>query len=180
VDYEQLLMEAKGHLENADFTAIRYAYTQTAGYEPYSVAPNMTSLDEAMQRQDWLQASSICLELLQADFLQIRLHQLAAYLLEQADQLDLAKWHTAFANGLTASILQSGDGRSFENAWQVVHIREEYDVLRLLNLTLANQALIVYNERHYDVLEVVGQDGQLQGRLFFDVELLQRHPRSRQ
>lgn len=52
-----------------------------------------------------------------------------------------------------ASILQSGDGRSFETAYQVISIAEEYAILETLNLRPGAQTLCSHGEQHFDVFQ---------------------------
>jgi hypothetical protein len=175
MEYKRLLVQAFDNISQANFDAIRQAYSESAEYAPYATPPDMTPLKAAMDAEKWAEAGVMCAEMLQADYLQINLHLLMAHLYDQVDEKTRANWHLAFANGLTRSIMDSGDGRSFETAIKVIAIREEYDVIRLLGLRPLRQELVSHEGHRYDVIDVADQEGNPQGQLFFDVEALQTH-----
>lgn len=67
------------------------------------------------------------------------------------------------------SILGSGDGRSQETAWQVIHIGEEYLVLAYLEYEREDQALVFGEDgRAYDRFNVKDAEGKSR-TLYFDV-----------
>jgi len=172
MDYKLLLTQ---HIKQVDFTQLRRAYVQRPDYEPYSLPNNMQPVGAAMKAQDWATAGAMCAVLREADLLQIDLHLLMSYLYSQVADETRARWHRDFATGLTKSIMASGDGQSFATAFVVVHIREEYDVLRFLGLLPVGQQLVIDDERHYDVIDVVDSQRNDAGQLYFDVEILQSH-----
>lgn len=71
--------------------------------------------------------------------------------------------------GIIESILGSGDGRSMETAWQVIHIGEEYLVLAYLEYEREDQALVFGTDgRAYDRFTVKDAEGK-QRTVYFDV-----------
>ncbi|MEA3032139.1 MAG: hypothetical protein QOH86_155 [Sphingomonadales bacterium] len=66
-----------------------------------------------------------------------------------------------------ARIMAKGDGRSPETAWKVGSVREEYEIVRALGLTVKSQAL-VGGKKPYDVLEVADAGGKVV-KLWFDI-----------
>jgi hypothetical protein len=66
-----------------------------------------------------------------------------------------------------AKIMAKGDGRSPETAWKVGSVREEYDIVRALGLTVKSQSLIG-GKKPYDMLEVADARGNVL-RLWFDI-----------
>jgi hypothetical protein len=72
--------------------------------------------------------------------------------------------------GLVDSILESGTGRDYASAFQVISVDEEYCVTRVLHLKVLGQAL-KYDEGHaYDVLTVKGEKTD-EFPLYFNVDL---------
>jgi hypothetical protein len=55
---------------------------------------------------------------------------------------------------LVDSILGSGDGRSFETAFQVISVSEEYAVLRTLGLEVTGQSLVGHGSSKFDLMQV--------------------------
>jgi hypothetical protein len=66
-----------------------------------------------------------------------------------------------------AKIMAKGDGRSPETAWKVGSVREEYEIVRALGLTVRSQSLIG-GKKPYDMLEVADARGNVL-RLWFDI-----------
>lgn len=175
MDYMFLLGKAQNDIDAVDFAAIRAAYVQTDNYAPYAMPVDKTELKLAMEREEWAEAGLLCAQLLQDDYLQIELHLIMAHLFTQVEESDRAAWHRMFAHKLTEAVLATGDGRSFETAWEIVHMREMYDVLTLLKLRPLNHALVEHDEQRFEVAEVVDQAGNAMGSCYFSVEIMQRH-----
>ena len=70
-------------------------------------------------------------------------------------------------SGHIAKIMAHGDGRSPETAYKVGSVRDEYEVVRALGLTVKSQAL-VGGRKPYDVLEVADAHGNVL-KLWFDI-----------
>lgn len=71
--------------------------------------------------------------------------------------------------GIIESILGSGDGRSQDTAWQVIHIGEEYLVLAYLEYEREDQALVFGTDgRAFDRFTVKDAEGKAR-TVFFDV-----------
>jgi hypothetical protein len=66
-----------------------------------------------------------------------------------------------------AKIMAKGDGRSPETAWKVGSVREEYEIVRALGLTVKSQSLIG-GKKPYDMLEVADARGNVL-KLWFDI-----------
>ncbi len=171
--YNWLLNEARRDILKADFDKIRDAYTQREGYNPYQQSSGTEALRAAIKKQDWSEAGLLCTELLKQDFLQIGIHQMIAQLFKRVGESERGEWHQSFANGLLNAIVRSGDGRSFERAYRIVHIREELDALRLLDFIPMRRRKVSHQGRHYEVFSVVNADGKDQGQIYFDVEIMQ-------
>jgi len=65
------------------------------------------------------------------------------------------------------------DGKSFESAYVVINLLEEYAVLERLRLTVVKQALLLSNGRHYDKFITKDPNGT-KTTLYFDVEYMFR------
>ncbi len=169
--YAALIEIASGDISKADFAAIREAYTKAPGYAPYTPPVAMDELRGALQAQDWARAGYIAVELLKVDFLQSEVHGALAKVFEQGGRQDKAAWHLAFANGLVNALMNSGDGFSFETAIQVVNVREEYEALQFLGLSVVDRRFVLYKDRHYDVFLVRDAEGH-QATIHFDAEVM--------
>ncbi|MCS6870151.1 MAG: DUF4919 domain-containing protein [Anaerolineae bacterium] len=168
MDYAQLLAIALNDIRQADFTALRAAYTRTAHYNPYRSGATDAGLIELMRAENWSAAAARCERLIAEDYLHAPLHLTMSYIYQQLEDEERAAWHLAFARGLIGSLLSSGDGRSPETAFKVITVREEYEMLRALSLESLGQRLIAENDRYYDVLTVRDANGA-EGEIFFEV-----------
>lgn len=172
--YKQLLQQAEQDIEALDFDALRRAYVERKDYNPYGAPPSVPELREAVEQEDWPAVAAIGTALLKGDVLQPHLHSLTGYAFGMTGDLQRAAWHRIFAAGLLNAILRSGNGRTVESAFQVVHIREEYDTLNFLRLEPVGQALSEHDGRFYDVITVNGQNGEPVGELYFEVTSFMR------
>jgi hypothetical protein len=159
--YEQLLQQARDHIESTDFTALREASTKHASYNPYARNSAQKEFSEAVNAANWDGALQIGEAALEPDYLNADLHFGMAYVYEQIGKTAHQRWHEQFAIGLMRSVLLSGDGASPATAFKVLYFREVYDVMRVRRLRLVRQSLL--NEpdgQSYDRMECATEDGK--------------------
>lgn len=70
------------------------------------------------------------------------------------------------------SIYFSGDGKSERNAFIVIEVSEEYDMLNWLKLNFAGQSLIIKDGYRIDKIKVFDENRETE--LFFNIELALR------
>lgn len=147
--YPALLLRVRQKDLTVDFGALRRAYAQTADYRPDD--PAMAALRREMDRDldagDRAEAMQIAKQILAHDYVDIDAHRI----LERAGA-PCADFHRAIADGLTQSILDSGDGKSPATAYSVLSTDEEYAVLDRLELQAGAQSLVERDGHQYDVL----------------------------
>ncbi len=177
MDYAQLLASALNDIRQADFTALRHAYTHTPHYNPYRSGAPDAELIDLMRAENWSAAVVRCEQLLADDYMHAPLHLTLSYIYQQLEDEGRAAWHLQFARGLISSLLSSGDGRSPQTAFKVITVREEYEMLRALSLESLGQRLIAQDDRYFDVLTVRDGSGA-EGEVFFEVTDIIRHAKS--
>jgi hypothetical protein len=69
------------------------------------------------------------------------------------------------------SILETGDGRSFATAFHVIDIQDEYAVIRLMQLTPADQSLRSNGQAMFDVMQVKSPETGETFDLYFNISL---------
>jgi hypothetical protein len=161
-------------LEAIDFGQFRRSYFEaTKGSRLPSLDSNIeTKLGEAFAQRRWDEVIAVSDTILGANFTRIRAHTLKAYALHQKGQD--AHFHFTVAQRLIESILATGDGKSFETAFHVLFVDEEYDILKHLQLQFTGQALMGHEGHHYDVLMTEDSAGAA-SQLYFDItEHMQR------
>ena len=67
------------------------------------------------------------------------------------------------------SIYFSGDGKSEKNAFIIIEVSEEYDLLNWLKLNFAGQSLILKDGYSFDVMKVFDENKETE--LFFNIDL---------
>lgn len=170
-DYQTLVTKVKNGDANVDFKALRIAYSQTPQYNPYSEDENMPLMLQALNDKAYPKALEYARKINEKNFTDLDAHFGARMACrEMGDQACYDSHHTTLAN-LIDSIMNSGDGTTPESALQVITTREEYIILKVLNLQPKQQKLQQINEKAYDVFEVSDSRNNETFALFFDVTL---------
>lgn len=152
--YEELLKQAQLAPDKADYLTLRMAYTRSQDYAPYT--RDLEAVEHLGQtlRLDKLDAAMEAIQqLLDIWYLDIEAHMAADYVYVRRQSNERSAYHRAFAKGLINSILASGNGQSFETAYIVTDIREEYVVLRVLGLRQHKQSLRQWGNSWFDVFD---------------------------
>jgi hypothetical protein len=173
MSYQELLGAAQANPGAADFTALRMAYTESSTYAPYAYDDELeTALKSALAEEDWDAALHALQGLLANNYLNIDAHILAAALHGKQGDEEKANHHRQFGRGLLESIFHSGNGRSFETAWTVISIAEEYAVCKALGIFQPGDQRLVEHEGHfYDVLTVNHPRTGEALQLYFNVDI---------
>ncbi|NWG18578.1 MAG: DUF4919 domain-containing protein [Chloroflexi bacterium] len=151
-EYEKLLAEAQQNPGKCDFLALRMAYTRSPLFNPYLNTANIPmALRQAVQQDDQNLIGAGLQRVLQEDYLDIETHIVAYNFYQQSGRTAKADYHGAFARGLLASIMRV-NGRTFETAFEVISIREEYAVMGVLGLRVTMQRKATHAGKNYDIL----------------------------
>jgi len=179
MDYRELLLSAMQNPEVADFRALRLAYAESPGYDPYDPPADVEeSVSRALTEGDVQGAVQAIRRELEADYLDIVTHSMAALAYKRAGDDANAAFHMTFASGLVQSILDSGDGLSFSTAFVVIDVGEEYAVLRVLRLQPLAQSLHADGQHQFDVIECVNSETGKKLEIFFNVDIPMRYLQS--
>lgn len=171
--YEELLAGAKRDPHGADFTELRLAYTQSTEYDPYSPPDDntLTALATALDAGDLQGAIDAIGHLLTSRYLDIEAHTYATSVYKQLGDEVKSTYHKLFAEGLVRSIMQSGNGRSYQTAFVVVDVAEEYALLKVLGIDSAPQSLREYGGHHFDVFEIHNAHTGETTETYFNIDL---------
>ncbi len=175
-DYTSLLEAARADPDNVDFTELRIAYASSPAYDPYRTpCVSYTTICELIEGNEMEAVIEQVERILDEHYLDIQAHTLATIAYEALGDQTRVEYHKRFAAGLLHSILQSGDGTSFETAFKVVDLSEEYALLLALNAEVLRQELRQHEGHFFDVLEVrfsgIGQDAII----YFNIDLISTH-----
>jgi hypothetical protein len=128
-----------------------------------------TALTEAFNSGNNEAILTVTSKSLPGDQADIRAHMLRAVALRRLGREKEANFHRELAIGLIQSIVQTGDGRSFETAWTVFRVKEEYEVLKAGGYLVEQQALTAHGGRRFDILDARKPDGSAKFRAHFDI-----------
>jgi len=109
--------------------------------------------------------------ILDKEFVDIDAHHISRLIYREMGNLKQQDFHHFVTKGLIDSILDSGDGKSAETAYQVISVREEYIILSVLGLKLEKQGLMGSKGHSYDKMEVKNPRTQETAIIFFNVDL---------
>lgn len=170
--YDTALLAAKANPAQADLRELRLAFTRTRGYAPNRArypdqGPDMR---EALRAQDWPRVLRLAQAALEANYVRMQAHHVAALAHRNLGHRDRASYHRAFFSGLYRSIVEGSDGTTPATAYQVISIEEQYDVLAVRRLTRERQETTQHEGRAIDVITAKDADGATV-TLYFDVSL---------
>lgn len=164
---------AKQDPTNADFGELRQAWIESQEAEEVPEAQDQAeALQSAMDASDHATVARLAAEMIELEPISIRLHLLAATAFELSGNVPTSETHKEIARGLIRSILESGDGQSFETAFHVVSVEEEYAIISLFGGEPKAQSLQQHEGHAYDVITIESEDGSETGEIFFNVDQL--------
>ena len=166
--YEQLVERVKKGDVAVDFLALRYAYSESKDYNPYSGSDATGDLVSALEKDDCKDILDASERVLEDIFVDIRAHVAREICFERAKNDEKSKFHHAIAIGLLGSIIKNGDGKTAKTAWVVISVDEEYAVLSALGLKLKEQALVQAEGHSFDLMTV--EEGGKQVGYYFQID----------
>lgn len=175
--YTELLQAAKLHPDKADFTELRHAYAQSPEYQPYFPTTDegiddLESLSDAQKTKDFEKAITLIDRLLRLNYLDIDVHTIASVVYRDMGDELRAVYHLKFAAHILASVFQSGDGISYQTAFKVINIREEYTILKFLNLNCNVQQMDYDQGHNFDVFETIDPKSNEPRRMYFNTNII--------
>ena len=161
-------------LSTEAFRYLYYGYPFQDDYAPYGRPSLQDSLVQYLAREDpgaaeYGFAAKIAGELLKESPFRLRETFIAAVAYEMAGNEDMSSRYFDFFEKQVSTIMSTGDGRSQESAFVVIHVGDEYQILEVLGFQFSGgQALL---KGGYDRLEVATNPYGVEA-LYFDVKLL--------
>jgi hypothetical protein len=171
MQYEALLTMAKADPGSIDFTALRLAYANSPLYDPYNRnRQTVEMLIESISVGASQKALALIHTLLDQHYLDTEAHALAASVYRQKGDTHKADYHLQFAGGILNSIFSSGNGHSYQSAFVVGDIEEEYAVLKYLGLQPVHQSLKKSDNRFYDIFEIYPPKTNHPMEVYFNID----------
>lgn len=157
----------KGGPIDIDFTKFRYGYFLTVQKDILNENNTLEKkLGDTFSTEDWEATIKAADKLLDKNFTRIRAHILKSYAYHMLGKE--SELNSRMSSGLINSILSSGDGETFDTAFHVFRVEEEYDILKSLQLFPSKQALTENNGDMFDYFECKNSNGQ-QFKVYFKI-----------
>jgi hypothetical protein len=154
------------NLEN--FLELRRQIVASPNYMPYAQAEE--KVQGLLQQAKYQEAVDALTTMMPGCFLSPGVHLLLAHAHRKLGAEEEAGTETALAEAALHGILQTGDG-SQAHPYHVLHVSDEYDVLKYLGKKPAGQTQVEKDGRQFDQLKC--EDGT---RLWFDISLFFTRP----
>ncbi len=170
--FQALLADAKSHPEKTDWNALRLAFSRTPAYRPYAVEElDRAPVEQELKNGERTAALHALDRVLEGHWVDPAAHDYAVWVCEKIDEPARARLHETFMKHLVDTILNAGNGQSFEGAWPVLTIREESLVLEGLHLKNGQQTLVHKGGHFYDVHTFKNPQTGQNLAIYFNVDL---------
>ncbi|HKP36630.1 MAG TPA: DUF4919 domain-containing protein [Pyrinomonadaceae bacterium] len=169
--FADLLQRAKKGDQTLDFGALRFAYTETADYNPYnSNREERQKMFAGINAEQYQQVVASAEIILAKNFVDLN-GQFGAFVgnreLGNTQKADL---HKFLFEGLVHSIEKSGDGKSPETAFVVISVDEEYVLLNWMGLRATGQELVHQNGHSFDLMKAVDKKTNATVSYYFNID----------
>jgi hypothetical protein len=171
--YSDLLAKVKGGDRSVDFKELRFAYADSPGGP--DTDKQKKAMMAALDSKNYADALKNADIVLAADYVDMDAH-FAEYIAYRELKNEVqTEFHKFILQGLLDSITHPGDGKSFETAFQVIQVHEEYVVLRFMGLMPSKQSMSEKNGHSYDVMEAVNPKSNEKVTLYFNIDIEEKH-----
>ena len=169
--FARLLEAAREDPSKTDWKSLRLAYSKTKQYNPDADRVDPEPILQELKNGERVAALVAVDRMMAGRWVDPEAHLYAADASERVKDKPREDLHVAFARGLHAALTSSGDGRSFETAYHVLFIAEEYYILDgVVRLKHTGQALTVH-EGHYFDIHTVETPGGDEVKIYFNIDI---------
>ena len=172
-DYAALVTAAKDGDPGVDYTVMRQTYTQTPGYDPFGRRTDglMKDAQTAYLAKDCKTALAKYKLAIALNFTLSDAHALSADCMAQLGDKKGEAQEQAIAQGLFASIIASGDGKSPKTAFWVVSRHEEEAVFAIAGLNAKGLTTLTTDRGPVDKFSATDEKGK-KSNLYFNVSAM--------
>jgi hypothetical protein len=156
--YQGLLVAAKAAAPNADWGALRLAYSRRRSFTVVAQSAAKRQMFEAAQKGDCATALPAARAALAEAYVDIDAHMVAAFCEDAGGDKTAAQLDRDIGAGLVASV-ETGDGLSPASAFTPIDVDEEYALMRALSAHVTDQALVQSGGHSYDALTAIDDAG---------------------
>jgi hypothetical protein len=143
VEYQNLVKRVEAGDFTVDFRELRFACLKSSQCEPRATIAELRELNEA--GDNFAKRAEIGERILQRGFANMEIHAELAAAYARIPDAAKSKFHLQVTAALMRSILNSGDGRTKERAFEVICDREDLAILASLHLPSSGQSVSASN-----------------------------------
>ena len=182
---EELMARAKKLDPTLDFRELRRMHVSKPEFRvsdyispQYRIA--IDNLQAAVGREDAATVRKRCDAVFKIYFIEAKAHALCGLALEKAGDKEGAEYERYLSQGMVASVLSTGDGKTWKTAYEVFAVSEEYDVLFAQGYEKTEQGTLDGTTKDgktksFDVLTAKDPQTGATQRVFFNVTELYAH-----
>jgi hypothetical protein len=171
--YADLVAKVKQGDKSVDFRELRFAYAESrGGADTDKQKKAMTAALNSKKYHEVLENGDVVLA---ADYVDMDAHFAEYIAYRESKNEEQAEFHKRILQGLLDSITHFGDGKSFETAFQVIEVHEEYVILRFMGLMPSKQSMSEKNGHSYDVMEALNPKSNEKVTLYFNIDIEEKH-----
>jgi len=156
--YRVLVQRVEAGDFTVDFRSLRMACVRSSLCEPRATKADLGALNGATQDRAFDKVVEIAGQLIRRGFVNIEVHATCVKAYAELHDPVRVKFHQDVVTALLRSILNSGDGKTKERAFEVICDREEYDTLTALGLPYYGSGVssseVEDGGHHYDRWEI--------------------------
>lgn len=171
--YRELVKRLQACDTTIDFRVLRLCYTKTAKYCPYVIEDIelYKTMFDNYRVGDFPRAIENAKAILYDHYVDFEAQKVCADAYEKLGDSVNSRLHRKIYEGLLNSILRTGDGKTFETAYEVVRIQEEWAVIGHFDYTFDVAAMVKHGKSWYDAVEVADWSVKEKKTIYFNIDL---------
>lgn len=171
-DYYTLVKQLKNNDKSVDFTALRYSYTKSRDYKPYSGDDeDKDAMYKALNNKEFEKAVKHAQAVLEKNYVDMDAHFVCRIAFRETKNTEKQNYHAFVLKGLLDSIYDSGNGQTPETTFVVINTREEYFFLNIYGYNVIKSSLLKINDRSYDKMETEERKTGEKMVFYFNVDM---------
>ena len=170
--YEDLVAKLKSGDTKIDFTALRMSYSESKDASAYGADhESRRVMNLAVMDGQCAEAIKLADEILGKFYLSPDAHAAKSKCYSELKDATKAAFHKSIYLGLINSILAKGDGNTYDTAYRVITIEEEYAVMKALGYSVWAQEYERRGDHLCDVLRATDDKTKNAVKLYFNVDI---------
>lgn len=171
--YSDLVTKLKHGDKDVSFKDLRLAYAESS--RGMDTDPQKKAMMAALNSKKFQDAIKNADSVLAGDYADMDAHFVEYIAYREVHDSEQSDFHKFVLQGLLDSITHSGDGKSFDTAFHVIEVHEEYVLLQFMGLMPSKQSMSEKNGHSYDVMEAMNPKSNEKVTLYFNIDIEEKH-----